>query len=135
MTMLEAAESRTAANTGLDFLTGGTIIAMNIPYTRIPREETITPGRMSPQTAPRSVPRVHPAADTDLTLVPEEYRSETLRTFYAPVPFSLGVRADPASFTAPDQILYAGQTFLVIAVKDWSAFGFSKAIAVEKADA
>ena len=75
---------------------------------------------------------VHPTADADLTLVPEEYRSEVLRTFYAPVPFSLGVRADPASFIAPDQILYAGQTFLVIAVKDWSAFGFSKAIAVEK---
>ncbi len=77
---------------------------------------------------------VHPTADADLTLVPEEYRSEVLRTFYAPVPFSLGVRADPASFTAPDQILYADRTFLVIAVKDWSAFGFSKAIAVEKAD-
>ena len=78
---------------------------------------------------------VHPTADADLTLVPEEYRSAILRTFYAPVPFSLGVRADPASFTAPDQILYADRTFLVIAVKDWSAFGFSKAIAVEKADA
>ena len=78
---------------------------------------------------------VHPTADADLALVPEEYRSEVLRTFYAPVPFSLGVRADSASFTAPDQILYAGQTFLVIAVKDWSAFGFSKAIAVEKSDA
>ena len=77
---------------------------------------------------------VHPAADTDLTLVPEEYRSETLRTFYAPVPFSLGVRKDPASFIAPDQILYGGKTFLVIAVRDWSAFGFSKAIAVEKSD-
>ena len=77
---------------------------------------------------------VHPTADADLTLVPEEYRSEILRTFYAPVPFSLGVRADPASFTAPDQILYADRTFLVIAVKDWSAFGFSKAIAVEKDD-
>ena len=77
---------------------------------------------------------VHPTADADLTLVPEEYRSEILRTFYAPVPFSLGVRADPASFTAPDQILYGGKTYLVIAVKDWSAFGFSKAIAVEKAE-
>ena len=77
---------------------------------------------------------VHPTADADLSLVPEEYRSETLRTFYAPVLFSLGVRADPASFTAPDLILYAGRTFLVIAVKDWSAFGFSKAIAVKKAD-
>ena len=78
---------------------------------------------------------VHPTADADLALVPEEYRSETLRTFYAPVPFSLGVRKNSTGFTAPDQILYAGQTFLVIAVKDWSAFGFSKAIAVEKADA
>ena len=77
---------------------------------------------------------VHPTADADLSLVPEEYRSETLRTFYAPVLFSLGVRADPASFSAPDLILYAGRTFLVIAVKDWSAFGFSKAIAVEKAE-
>ncbi len=75
---------------------------------------------------------VHPTADTDLSLVPEEYRSESLMTFYAPVPFSLGSRTDASRFTAPDQILYADQLWPVIAVKSWQAFGFSKAIAVMK---
>ena len=75
---------------------------------------------------------VQPARDQDLSLVPEEYRSETLMTFYSPSPFSLGSRPDAAHFTAPDRILWNGRTFLVIAIKDWTPFGFSRAIAVQK---
>ena len=38
---------------------------------------------------------VQPTRDSDLSLVPEEYRTETLLTFYSPVRFSLGSRPDP----------------------------------------
>ena len=75
---------------------------------------------------------VQPTRDQDLILTPEEYRSEKLMTFYAPVPFSLGHREDAIHFTAPDRILYESREYLVIAVKDWLDFGFSRAIAVEK---
>ena len=75
---------------------------------------------------------VQPTKDSDLTLVPEEYRSETLLTFYSPVPFSLGFRPDATHSISPDRIQYAGRSFLVLSVKDWSSFGFSRAIAVEK---
>ena len=75
---------------------------------------------------------VQPTRDSDLSLVPEEYRSETLLTFYSPVRFSLGSRPDPTHSVAPDRILYADRSFLVVSVKDWLNHGFSRAIAVEK---
>lgn len=78
---------------------------------------------------------VQPTRDQDLSLLPEEYRSETLLTFYSPLPFSLGARLDSFHFTAPDRILFGGRSFLVIAVKDWTAFGFSRAIAVLQKEA
>ena len=75
---------------------------------------------------------VHPAKEEELSLLPEEYRTQTVMTFYAPVRFSLGSRTDAVRFTEPDRIRYGGREFLVISVKDWMAFGFSRAIAVEK---
>ena len=117
-----------------DIITDGEL--GSAPFVIRRRHYTLSSGE-AVLTASEDIPTagtVYPAADVDISLVPEEYRSETLRTFYAPVPFSLGNRADPASFTAPDQILYGSKTFLVVSVKDWSAFGFSKAIAVEKAE-
>ena len=75
---------------------------------------------------------VQPTRDSDLSLVPEEYRSETLLTFYSPVRFSLGSRPDPTHSIAPDRIHYADRSFLVVSVKDWLNHGFSRAIAIEK---
>ena len=75
---------------------------------------------------------VQPTRESDLSLVPEEYRSETLLTFYSPVRFSLGSRPDPTHSVAPDRIRYADRSFLVVSVKDWLNHGFSRAIAIEK---
>ena len=75
---------------------------------------------------------VQPTRDSDLSLVPEEYRTETLLTFYSPVRFSLGSRPDPTHSVAPDRIRYADRSFLVVSVKEWLNHGFSRAIAVEK---
>ena len=75
---------------------------------------------------------VQPTRDSDLSLVPEEYRTETLLTFYSPVRFSLGSRPDPTRSVAPDRIRYADRSFLVVSVKDWLNHGFSRAIAIEK---
>ncbi len=73
---------------------------------------------------------VHPAKMSDLALLPEEYRSETVLVIHSPIPLTLGGPLDDLRFTAPDRILCQQQTWQVIAVKDWSAFGFCKAFAV-----
>ena len=75
---------------------------------------------------------VHPTREAELEMVPEEYRYETLCSFYSPVGFSLGSRDGDTRYTAPDRIHYEGKEYRVIAVKNWQRFGFSKAIAVEK---
>ena len=75
---------------------------------------------------------VHPTREAELEIVPQEYRRETLCSFYSPVGFSLGSREGDTRYTAPDRIHYEGKDYRVIAVKNWQRFGFSKAIAVEK---
>ena len=75
---------------------------------------------------------VHPTREAELELVPQEYRHETLCSFYSPVSFSLGSRDGDTRYTAPDRIHYEGKDYRVVAVKNWQRFGFSKAIAVEK---
>ena len=75
---------------------------------------------------------VHPTRDQDLILTPEEYRGETFLTFYAPILFSLGTRDNMTHFTAPDRIVYNSREYLVVSVKNWSSFGFSRAIAAEQ---
>ena len=77
---------------------------------------------------------VQPAKEEDLALTPEEYRGETFFTFYAPITFSLGTRDDLTHFTEPDRIVHDSREFLVVSVKNWSSFGFSRAVAVEKKD-
>ena len=78
---------------------------------------------------------VHPAKLSDLELLPEEYRHETVLIFHSPVSLSLGIRFDDMTFTAPDRILYRFRTYLVISVRDWSSFGFCKALAVLRKEA
>ena len=73
---------------------------------------------------------VHPAKLADLQLLPEEYRFETVLIFHSPVPLSLGAALTDLHYAAPDRILYDGRTYQVISVRDWSAFGFCKALAV-----
>ena len=75
---------------------------------------------------------VHPTREAELEIVPQEYRRETLCSFYSPVGFSLGSREGDTRYTAPDRIHYDGKDYLAVAVKNWQRFGFSKAIAVEK---
>ena len=75
---------------------------------------------------------VHPTRESELEMVPQEYRREMLCSFYSPVGFSLGSRDGGTRYTAPDRIHYEGKEYRVIAVKNWQRFGFSKAIAVEK---
>ena len=84
---------------------------------------------------PRMTLHMANGSDVVLELLPEEYRHETVLIFHSPVSLSLGVRLDDMTFTAPDRILFRFQTYLVISVRDWSSFGFCKALAVLRKEA
>lgn len=73
---------------------------------------------------------VHPAPPKELELLPEEYRSQQVLLIHSPVQLSLGLRLSATEFSTPDRILFHHQMYLVISVRDWSAFGFFRALAV-----
>ena len=77
---------------------------------------------------------VQPARDEDVSLLPEMYRTERVFAFYSPLRFSAGSREDGRCWTAPDRILWDSEQYLVVSVKDWKRFGFSRALAVLKSD-
>ncbi len=59
--MVIKTDNRTMINIGLDFLDGGTIIAMNIAYKAIPIALLMDKGNDSDIRAPIAVPKVQPA--------------------------------------------------------------------------
>ena len=70
---------------------------------------------------------VHPGTPEMLRLLPEEEKA-----VYTDYPLSTGTHeADGAfSFTGPDRIRWNGQTWRVVRVRDWQAFGYCQALAV-----
>ena len=82
------------------------------------------------ETQYETVGTVHPASPEELQLLPEEYRSEQILIFHSPVPISLGGPLTETTFTAPDRILYRFRQYLAVSVRDWTAFGFCRALAV-----
>ena len=77
---------------------------------------------------------IHPAKLEDLQLLPEEYRHETVIHIHSPVALSMGAHMDSGEFSAPDRILCHRREYRVISVRDWSAFGFCRALAVLQKD-
>ena len=90
--------------------------------------ERITYTRSREGTASRSVTEqatgcIHPGTAEALKLFPEEERQD--------YPLSTGTPEDAgASFTGADRIHWNGQTWRVVKVRDWSAFGYVQAYAV-----
>ena len=72
---------------------------------------------------------IHPAAPEELQLLPEEERSETAIVIHTD--FALSTGEDRGKrFTGPDRITWNGRDWRVVSVRDWSMFGYYKAIAV-----
>ena len=72
---------------------------------------------------------IHPAQPDSLALFPEEERHGPVYLIHSTEPLSLGEsRGD--TWVAPDEILWEDQTFRVIQVRDWQAYGFWKAWAI-----
>ena len=75
---------------------------------------------------------IHPGTPEMLELLPEEERNEQFIAIYTDYALSTGTpEADGAcSFTGPDRIHWNGQTWRVVRVRDWHAFGYYQAYAV-----
>ena len=74
---------------------------------------------------------VHPGTAETLKLLPEEEQHETYIEIYTDYPLSTGLpEEDGASFTAPDRIRWNDRAWRVVRVRDWSAFGYCRALAV-----
>lgn len=98
--------------------------------------ERITYTRGREGTASRSVTEqatgcIHPGTAETLKLLPEEERQEACIVIYTDYPLSTGIPEDAgASFIGADRIHWNGQTWRVVKVRDWSAFGYVQAYAV-----
>ena len=74
---------------------------------------------------------IHPATAEALKLLPEEERNDTFIVIYTDYPLSTGIPEDAGvSFTGSDRILWSGQTWRVVRVRDWYGFGYVQALAV-----
>ena len=76
---------------------------------------------------------VHPASPEQIVQAPEEYQRERMIVVYTKTPLSAGDNFGNA-YSLADQILWNGDTWRVIKVKPWRAFGFVQAFAVQVTD-
>ena len=65
-----------------------------------------------------------------LQLLPEEDRAEEFIVIYTDFALSLGENDGGAEYTVPDRILWNGETWRVVKVRDWAMFGYYQALAV-----
>jgi len=96
-----------------------------ITYTRS-REGTTSQSRTD-----QALGCVHPGTPEMLRLLPEEEKAESFIVAYTDFPLSTGsAEGSGASFRGPDRIRWNGQTWRVVRVRDWQAFGYCQALAV-----
>ena len=90
-------------------------------------------GTTSRSTLAQAMGCIHPGTPEMIQLLPEEEQAEEFIAVYTDYPLSTGVpeTAGASSFTAPDRIRWAGKTWRVVRVRDWSVFGYYQAYAVK----
>ena len=74
---------------------------------------------------------VYPGTAEMLQLLPEEERQEDYIVVYTDFALNLGENDGGATYTAPDRILWNGETWRVVRVKNWSMFGYYQGLAVK----
>ena len=74
---------------------------------------------------------IHPGTPEMLQLLPEEERAEDFIEIYTEFALSEGENDGGATYTVPDRILWNGETWRVVKVRDWTGFGYIEAFAVK----
>ena len=72
---------------------------------------------------------INPGTPEQLSQLPEEDRREEFIVIYAPTILSLGEN-NGLTYTAPDRIHWNNQTWRLVKLKPWTAFGFVQGFAV-----
>ena len=73
---------------------------------------------------------IHPGTPEMVQLLPEEERHKEFIAVYTGFPLSMGQNPGGVSWTAADRILYAGKSWKLVRLRDWSQFGYYQAMAV-----
>ena len=73
---------------------------------------------------------IHPGAPEMIRLLPEEERHEEFIAVYTGFALSVGENDGGETWTAPDRILWNGETWRVEEVRNWSVFGYVQALAM-----
>ena len=74
---------------------------------------------------------VHPGTPEMVQLLPEEERHEEFIAVYTDFALSLGENGGGETYSTPDRILWNGETWRVVRVRDWSMFGYHQGLAVK----
>ncbi len=74
---------------------------------------------------------IHPGTPEMLQLLPEEERAEKFVAVYTGFPLSTGENTGGATYTGADRILWNGETWRVVKVRDWAQFGYNQGLAVK----
>ena len=77
---------------------------------------------------------IHPGTPEMVQLLPEEERHEEFIAVYTDFPLRLGENGGGATYTAPDRILWNGETWRVVRVRNWAVFGYVQGYAVRVRD-
>ena len=77
---------------------------------------------------------IHPGTPEMIQLLPEEDRHEEYIVVYTDFALSLGQNDGGVTYSAPDRIVWNGDTWRVIRVRDWAMFGYYQALAVRMSE-
>ena len=74
---------------------------------------------------------IHPGTPETVRLLPEEEQHEDFIAVYTGFALSTGENDGGETCSTPDRILWNGETWRVVQVKDWSMFGYCQGLAVK----
>ena len=77
---------------------------------------------------------IHPGSPETLQLLPEEDRHEEYIVIYTDFALSPGENDGGITYTVPDRILWNGNTWRVVRIRDWAMFGYYQALAVRMSE-
>ena len=100
----------------------------NFTVSRITYTRTASSPSSSTQTI-AATGSIHPGTPEMIQLLPEEDRNEEFISIHTDFVLSLG-KDNGSTYTAPDRITWDSRTWRVVRVRNWSMFGFVKALAV-----
>ena len=73
---------------------------------------------------------IHPGTPETVRLLPEEERHEEFIVIYTGFTLSQGENDGGETYSTPDRILWNGEIWRVVQVKNWSMFGYIQALAI-----